>query len=88
MKKAFTLIELLAVMAIVSVLAGIVAVAVGGAGETSRDTRTKQDANTVEAAAADYFSAQEGAEVLRPLTVDVLGDTGITQKTSSRWPET
>ena len=86
-QKGFTLIELLAVMAIVAVLAGIISIAVGGSGETSRNTQTKQDATTVESAAADFFSAQEGAEVLSPKTVQVLGVSGIEQITSSRWPE-
>ena len=86
-QRGFTLIELLAVMAIVSTLAGIVSVAVTGSGETSRDTRTQQDATTVETAAADFFADQEGAEVLTPKTVEVLGIAGIVQQTSSRWPE-
>lgn len=86
-QRGFTLIELLAVMAIVAVLAGIVSVAVGGTGETSKDTQTKQEATTMETAAADYFSDQEGAEVLTPKTVDVLGTIDIVQGTSSRWPE-
>ena len=88
-QRGFTLIELLAVMAIVSVLAGIVSVAVTGSGETGRDTQTKQDANTVETAASDFFTAQPGAEVLTPKTVDLvaLGIFGVEQQTSSRWPE-
>ena len=86
-QRGFTLIELLAVMAIVAVLAGIVSVAVGGTGETSKDTQTKQDATTIETAAADYFSDQVGAEVLTTKTVDVQIFTGIQQKISSRWPE-
>ena len=85
-QRGFTLIELLAVMAIVAVLAGIVSVSVGNTGETSKDTQTKQDATALETAAADYFSDQEGAEVLPPKTVDVLGTLSIVQGTSSRWP--
>ena len=85
--KGFTLIELLAVMAIVAVLAGIVSVAVGGTGETSKDTQTKQDATTVDSAAADFFSAQVPAETLTTKTVSVLGQDGIRQVTSTRWPE-
>ena len=87
-ERGFTLIELLAVMAIVAVLAGIVSVAVGGTGETSKDTQTKQDATTLDTAAADFFSDQEGAEVLRPKTVQIFGVAGIEQQTSTRWPET
>ena len=65
-QRGFTLIELLAVMAIVAVLAGIVSVAVGGTSETSRDTQTKQDSTTLNTASSDFFSDQEGAEVLTP----------------------
>ena len=74
-------------MAIVAVLAGIVSVAVGGTGETSRDTQAKQDATTVETAAADFFSDQEGAEVLTPLSATVLGQGPFEQIKSSKWPE-
>ena len=65
--KGFTLIELLAVMAIVAVLAGIVSVSVGGSSETSRDTQTRQDANTVETAAADFFSDRLGGSFCGPI---------------------
>ena len=83
----FTLIELLAVMAIVAVLAGIVSVSIGGSGETSRDTQTKQDATTVESAAAEFFGDQVAAETLTTKTVSVLSQDGIRQVTSTRWPE-
>ena len=86
-QRGFTLIELLAVMAVVAVLAGIVSVSVGGTGETSKDTQTKQDATTMESAAADYFADQIGAEVLTPLSVNVLDLGPFQQIKSSRWPE-
>ena len=86
-QTGFTLIELLAVMAIVAVLAGIVSVSVAGSGESSRDAQTRQDATTVEGAAADWFADQGGAEVLTPKTVSVFGVSGIQQIISSRWPE-
>ena len=87
-EKGFTLIELLAVKAIVATLAGIVSVSVSGTGSTSRDTQTREDANTIGSAAADFFSDQSGAEILIPNTVSVLGLDGIEQITSSSWPET
>ena len=86
-QRGFTLIELLALMAIVGVLSGIVAIAVGGTGETSKDTQTKQDATTVETAASDFFADQEGAEVLNPLSANVLDQGPFQQLKSSRWPE-
>ena len=85
--KGFTLIELLAVMAIVAVLAAIVSVTVSGSGESSRDTQTRQDATTIQSAAADYFSDQVAAETLRSKTVTVLGQDNLEQTTSTRWPE-
>ena len=85
--KGFTLIELLAVMAIVAVLAGIVSISVGGSAETSRDTQTRQDATTVESAAAEFFSSQVAADRLRSKTVTVLGRDNIEQITGTRWPE-
>lgn len=95
-EKGFTLIELLAVMSIVAVLAGIVSISVSGTGETSRDAAARQDAGTFTSAAGDFFSNQEGAEVLTPTVVTVTalfndetnGQTTSTQEvTSSRWPE-
>ena len=70
-EKGFTLIELLAVMSIIAVLAGIVSTSVSGTSETSRDAAARQDAGTFTSAAADFFSDQEGAEVLTPTTVTV-----------------
>ena len=97
-ERGFTLIELLAVMAIVATLAGIVTTSVSGTGETSRDAAARQDASSVHTSAGDYFSDQTGAQVLTPLTVEVVtkingethADLGAetTQVISSRWPET
>ena len=85
--RGFTLIELLAVMAIVAVLAGIVAISVSGSGESSRDAQTQQDATTVNSAVASFFSNQPSTEVRVPRTVTVLGVAGVTQETSTKWPE-
>lgn len=74
-------------MAIVATLAGIVATQVSGSGETSRDVQTQQDASTVITAVGDNFSDRQGAEFLRPRTVEVLDEPGIRQETSSLWPE-
>ena len=93
----FTLIELLAVMAIVSTLAAIVSTSVSGTNETSKGAAAQQDASTTVSAAGAYFADQEAAEVLVPNIVtvtglfdgEVAGDAvAITQKTSTRWPET
>ena len=82
--KAFTLIELLAVMAIVAVLSEIISVAMSGSGQTSRDTQTKQDATTVETAVANYFGSQQGTETRQPLVVEILGQRNIEEVISNK----
>ena len=85
--RGFTLIEMLAVMAIVAVLAGIVAVSVTGSGQTSRDTQVQEDANTAMSSVTQYFDDQGATEVFEAKTVDVLAKTDIEQETSNQWPE-
>jgi len=87
-QRGFTLLELLAVMAIVAVLAGIVTTSVSGTSEQSRDAQAIQDSTTVGSAAAEYFSDQEGAEIITPQAFAVLDIfPNPDQETSSRWPE-
>ena len=84
----FTLLELLAVMAIVAVLAGIVTTSVSGTSEASRDAQAIQDSTTVASSAAEYFSDQEGAETITPADPEVLNiSPNVVQKISTRWPE-
>ena len=86
--RGFTLLELLAVMAIVAVLAGIVTTSVSGTSEASRDAQAIQDSTTVGSAAADYFSDQDGAETITPAEPTVLNIfPDVVQTISSRWPE-
>ena len=84
----YSLIEMLVVMSILAVLAGVVSTQVTGSGETSRDVRTLQDANSVDAAVAHYFFDQEGAELLSQESVTAINEGGIVITTSSKWPET
>ena len=87
-QRGFTLLELLAVMAIVAVLAGIVTTTVSGTREPSRDAQAIQDSTTVGSAAVDYFSDQDGAETIIPADPAVLNiSPKVVQKISSRWPE-
>ena len=58
-----------------------------GSGETSRDTQTQQDATTVESAAADFFSAQVGADTLRLENGNRSWSRQSRTDTGSRWPE-
>ena len=85
--KGFTLLELLAVMAIVAVLAGIVSVSVSGSGQTSKDTRSKGDATSIESALAGYLGSRGGVEVLVPKVATVLGRIEVKQVISTNWPE-
>ena len=84
----YSLIEMLVVMSILVVLAGVISTQVTGSGETSRDVRTQQDANSVDAAVAHYFFDQEGAELLSEEMVTAVDEGGIIITTSSKWPET
>lgn len=87
-QRGFTLLELLAVMAIVAVLAGIVTTSVSGTNEASRDAQAIQDSTTVGSASAEYFSSQEGAETITPADPRVLDiSPNVVQMISSRWPE-
>ena len=92
-RGGFTLVELLAVMAIIGVLAAIVVPAVSGFGETSREAQGQQDATSIDTATVSYFQDQPAGEVLTreevSLTTEVSGSavTSTTQTISSRWPE-
>ena len=80
--------ELLAVMAIVAVLAGIVTTSVAGTSEAGRDAQAIQDSTTVTSASADYFSDQDGAETIIPGETAVLDiSPNVVEVISTRWPE-
>ncbi|MAF54448.1 MAG: hypothetical protein CL694_15740, partial [Chloroflexi bacterium] len=95
-RQGFTLIELVAVMAIIGILAAIVVPAVTGPQQASTDAEVKEGAFTVQSTSGDFFAAQDSSEVVTPLTLainaDINTDTDTTatstQKKSSRWPET
>ena len=55
-QKGFTLTELLAVMAILGILAGLVAGAVKGLGDTGQAARLQSDRVTIDTATTRFFS--------------------------------
>ena len=102
-ERGVTLVELMAVVAIIGLLAAIVMPVVSGTGEKSREGRSKGDATTLESALGDFFSGQEGAESIQKHSYQMdfadfvnsagsgLGmntSTDQVQAISSRWPET
>jgi prepilin-type N-terminal cleavage/methylation domain-containing protein len=94
-QREFTLIELLAVMAIIGILAAIVVPAVLGTREASTEAEVKEGAFTVASASNDFFAGQNSSEIVTPLTKAVNADINsnssttaeYTQKKSTRWPE-
>ena len=64
-QKGFTLVELLAVMAIIGVLAAIVIPTVSGTRDAGQDAQAKQDISTIENAANEKFSSSQNlAQIL------------------------
>ncbi len=93
-ERGFTLIELVAVMAILAILVSIVAPAVTDTAQTSVQAQAQAQADSLQArnAAYQFYQREEKAEFLTPHTAELTAtindeDITATQKISSRWPE-
>ena len=65
--KGFTILELVAVTAIVAVLAGIITTSVAGISEVSQDSQAMRDTTIVGEGATDFFFDRDGVATIIPL---------------------
>ena len=96
-QQGFSLPELLAVMAIIVVLAGIVFTSISGNDKSSNIAAAQQDASVATSSSSTYYADRIWAEIITPATVTVTaainGDEdapatlSTTQTISSKWPE-
>ena len=93
-ERGLTLIELLAVIAIIGILAGIIIPSVSQFGGESESAQAKQDVGSVSTAVTDYNNDKSGetftelASISLQPTVNGSTISNVTSTTSSLWPET
>ena len=95
-QNGFSLIELVVVMAIVSILAGVVLISVTGFGNSTKIATARQDAAVFGTSAGNYFADQRGNEKVTTSQVTVVAlfneeteadIVEVEQSISDRWPE-
>ena len=91
--KGFTLVELLAVMAIIGVLAAILTPIASQSGAAARDAQIRSDAGTIEGVVSTVFSERSDEVAIESETVSVTANinadspSSTTQATSAKYPE-
>lgn len=84
-QSGFTLVELLAVMAIIGILAGVVAGSVSGLGASGQNAQIASDTNTLETAADRFFNASF-PQIYPVADADTNGDGVLDDKDSPPSP--
>lgn len=75
MKKAFTLVELLVVVAIISILAGMATISYRGIQQRGRDAQRKNDLAQLKIALSTYYNSQTPAAFVTAATAITLNNS-------------
>lgn len=88
MRRAFTVVELLVVLAITAILAGLLLSAIAYAGKAAKPKKTATILNTLDTAFAQ-FTSDKGGAAIRPAphpALTLVGNQGVDLCADKRWP--